>query len=78
MHNDLLKVENESKLYRDVSSRAIINMDEAGPSKYLQQRQRLLKTQEEVANNTQEIKDIKHELSDIKGMLTALIANIQK
>ena len=78
MHNNLLKVENESKLYRDVSSRAIINMDETGHNKYLQQRQRLLKTQEDVANNTQEIKDIKHELSDIKGMLTVLIANIQK
>lgn len=74
----LIKVENESRLFRDPISKSVINKDDTAYNKYLQQRQRLLKTQSDVEKNTSDIKNIKEELSEIKGMLATLVANIQK
>jgi hypothetical protein len=71
-------VENEARLYRDPVNKSIINTDDAGYKKYIQQRQKLLKTQETVENNTRDIKSIKEELSEIKRMLATIVANIQK
>ena len=78
MHNDLIKVENESRLYRDPVTKSVINTDEVGYKKYIQQRQKLKQTQETVERNTHDIKSIKEELSEIKGMLATIVANIQK
>lgn len=78
MHNGLLKVENETRLYRDPVTKSVINTDDVGYKKYLQQRQKLLKTQETVEQNTNDIKSIKEELSEIKGMLATIVASIQK
>lgn len=75
---NLQKVENETKLFRDTTSKAIINTDEIGYQKYLKTRQRLLQTQDVVEKNSIEIKELKHELTDIKEMLAIIIANIQK
>lgn len=77
MHN-LIKVENETRLYRDPVTKSVINTDDVGYKKYIQQRQKLLKTQETVENNTRDIKSIKEELSEIKGMLATIVANIQR
>ena len=80
MHNGegLIKVENESRLFRDPISKSVINKDDGAYNKYLQQRQRLIKTQAEVEKNTSDITNIKEELSEIKGMLATLVASIQK
>lgn len=78
MHNALLKVENESRLYRDPVTKSVINTDDVGYRKYVQQRQKLKQTQETVEQNTNDIKSIKEELSEIKGMLATIAANIQK
>lgn len=78
MHNDLIKVENESRLYRDPVTKSVINTDEVGYKKYIQQRQKLKQTQETVERNTHDIKSIKEELSEIKGMLATIVASIQK
>ena len=80
MHNGegLIKVENESRLFRDPISKSVINKDDSAYNKYLQQRQRLIKTQAEVEKNTTDIINIKEELSEIKGMLATLVASIQK
>ena len=59
MHNDLIKVENESRLYRDPVTKSVINTDEVGYKKYIQQRQKLKQTQETVERNTHDIKSIK-------------------
>lgn len=77
VHN-LLKVENETRLYRDPTTKGIINTDDVGYKKYVQHRQKLLKMQETVDKNTSDISTIKDELGEIKGMLATLIANIQK
>ena len=57
MHNGegLIKVENESRLFRDPISKSVINKDDSAYNKYLQQRQRLIKTQAEVEKNTTDI-----------------------
>jgi hypothetical protein len=78
VHNALLKVENESRLFRDAVTKSVINTDEVGYKKYIQQRQKLKQTQEVVEQNTSDIKSIKEELSEIKGMLATIVANIQK
>jgi hypothetical protein len=80
VHNGegLIKVENESRLFRDPVSKSVINKDDSAYNKYLQQRQRLIKTQADVEKNTNDISNIKEELCEIKGMLATLVANIQK
>lgn len=78
MRNALLKVENEARLYRDPVTKSVINTDDVGYKKYIQQRQKLKQTQATVEQNTNDIKSIKEELSEIKGMLAIIVANIQK
>lgn len=78
MHNGLLKVENETRLFRDASSKAIINKDDAAYERYMLQRKRILESKNALEQNTQDIAEVKQELSDIKNMLAILIANSQK
>lgn len=74
----LLKVENETGLYRDPVSKVVINKDDNLYNKYLQNRQRLINAQQQVEKNTTDINDIKKEVSEIKSMLVTILANIQK
>lgn len=77
MHN-IVKVENESRLYRDLSTGAIINTDSGAREAYLKQRENLLRTKQLAEQNTQDIKDLRGEINDIKHMLTQILANVQK
>lgn len=77
MHNDLLKVENETRLARDPVSRAIINTDNDGYKTYIQNRDRKQAMENAVKQNSEDIQSIKEELGDIKNMLSVLVANIQ-
>lgn len=77
MHN-AIKVENETNLYRDLSSGAIINTDSSGREAYLKQRESLLRTRATTEKNTADIQELKGEISDIKQMLMQILANVQK
>jgi gamma-glutamylcysteine synthetase len=77
VHNDLLKVENETRLARDPVSRAIINTDNDGYKTYIQNRDRKQAMENAVKQNSEDIQSIKEELGDIKNMLSVLVANIQ-
>lgn len=77
MHN-AVKVENETNLYRDLNSGAIINTDSSGREAYLKQRENMLKTRAATEKNTADIQELKGEISDIKQMLTQILANVQK
>jgi hypothetical protein len=77
VHN-AVKVENESKLFRDLNSGAIINTDSGGREAYLKQRENLLRTKQLSEQNTQDIQELRGEISDIKQMLTQILASVQK
>jgi hypothetical protein len=77
VHN-AVKVENESKLYRDLNSGAIVNTDNGGREAYLKQRENLLRTKQLSEQNTQDIQELRGEISDIKQMLTQILASVQK
>ena len=77
MHN-VLKVENENSLYRDLSSGAIINTDSSAREAYLKQRENILRTREATEKNTKNIQELKGEISDIKQMLAQILHNVQK
>ena len=77
MHN-AVKVENETNLYRDLNSGAIINTDSSGREAYLKQRENMLKTRQATEKNTADIQELKGEISDIKQMLMQILANVQK
>ena len=77
MHN-VLKVENENALYRDMSSGAIINKDNSSREAYLKQRENLLRTRDATEKNTKDIQELKGEIGDIKQMLAQILQNVQK
>jgi hypothetical protein len=77
VHN-VLKVENENSLYRDLSSGAIINTDSSAREAYLKQRENILRTREATEKNTKDIQELKGEISDIKQMLAQILHNVQK
>lgn len=77
MHN-AVKVENESRLYRDLNSGAIVSTDNGAREAYLKQRENLLRTKQLAEQNTQDIQDLRGEISDIKQLLTQILANVQK
>ena len=75
---NVVKVENENKLFRDLNSGAIISTDSSAREAYLKQRENLLHTKQLAEQNTQDIKDLRGEIGDIKQMLTQILANVQK
>lgn len=77
MHNDMLKVESETRLLRDPVSRAIINTDDEGYNAYINRREKRRAMENALAKHDDDINNIKQELGDIKQMLSILVANIQ-
>lgn len=77
MHN-LVKVENETTLYKDVVSKVVINKDNTAYENYMQQRARLKAEQEQLKQNTNDIQELKKDIGDIKGMLSIILNSIQK
>ena len=73
-----IKVDNEHRLVRDLSSGAIINTDDSARETYLKNRDKLLRQRQATEQNTQDIQELKGEISDIKHMLTQILANVQK
>jgi hypothetical protein len=77
VHN-LVKVENETTLYKDVVSKVVINKDNTAYENYMQQRARLKAEQEQLKQNTNDIQELKKDIGDIKGMLSIILNSIQK
>lgn len=77
MHN-LVKVENETTLFKDVVSKVVINKDNTAYENYMQQRARLKAEQEQLKQNTNDIQELKKDIGDIKGMLSIILNSIQK
>jgi hypothetical protein len=70
---DYVKVAGHDGLVRDLSSKAIVNMNRSGYQAYVNQRDVMLKRQQQLDENTQDIETIKSDISDIKEMLKILI-----
>lgn len=70
---DYVKVAGHDGLVRDLSSKAIVNTNQAGYQAYINQRDALLKRQNQIDENTQDIETIKSDISDIKEMLKLLL-----
>ena len=66
--SDLIRVENERNLYRDVKSGAIVNTDTFGYSQYISEKERRILEKKE-------LEDVKNELSEIKKLLSELTKN---
>jgi hypothetical protein len=77
VHN-LVKVENETALFKDAVSKAVINKDNTAYENYMQQRARLKAEQEQLKQNTNDIQELKKDIGDIKGMLSIILNSIQK
>lgn len=77
MHN-LVKVENETTLFKDVVSKVVINKDNTAYENYMQQRARLKAEQQQLKQNTEDIQELKKDIGDIKDMLSIILNSIQK
>lgn len=70
---ELIKVENESHLYKDIKTGAILNKDEAGYRSYLAQAAANEAKRQKALTMEQEIDQLKDDVSEIKSMLRLLL-----
>lgn len=70
---EFLKVSGHDALYRDVSSKAIVNTNQSAHEEYLKKRNSVLQEKERISRQEQEINNIKSDISEIKQMLLTLI-----
>lgn len=70
---DYIKVAGHDGLVRDRSNKAIVNMNQSGYQAYVNQRDALVKRQEQIDANTRDIETIKSDMSDIKELLKLLV-----
>ena len=68
-------VEGHNSLVRDMSSNAIISMNDSEFTAYTKRREVEKKRQQQIAAQVQEIECLKTEMLEIKQMLSQLIAN---
>ncbi len=66
-------VKDHSNLYRDSSSKAIVNTDTTGYQAYVSNRDKLLSEKQRIDNVETKVEEIKSDLSDIKNLLTQLV-----
>lgn len=67
-----LKVEGKDGLYRDLSSRAIINTNKTDYQNYMNARNRLNSEKERVDQLEEKVDGIKGDLDEIKSLLRSL------
>jgi len=72
----LVKVQNEINLMKDLGSRAIVNVDVDGYQSYLNQRKKLEMNKNRVDECENQIRTLSHELNEIKCVLKQLVDNI--
>lgn len=72
----LVKVQNEINLMKDLGSRAIVNVDTDGYQSYLNQRRNLEMNKNRVTECENQIRTLSYELTEIKCLLKQLVDNI--
>jgi hypothetical protein len=66
-------VQDHNNLYRDSSSRAIVNTDTTGYQAYVSNRDKLLSDKQRIDQLESKVEEIKDDLSDIKNLLIQLV-----
>ena len=66
-------VKDHSNLYRDSSSKAIVNTDTTGYQAYVSNRDKLLSDKQRIDNLQSKVEEIKGDLTDIKNLLVQLV-----
>jgi hypothetical protein len=66
-------VKDHNNLYRDSSSRAIVNTDTTGYQAYVSNRDKLLSDKQRIDQLESKVEEIKDDLSDIKNLLIQLV-----
>jgi hypothetical protein len=69
----LLKVEQNTSLVRDVSSNAILNNNTSDYQNYIKNKQIALSKTNEVIRQAEQINNLKQDMAEIKQMLATLI-----
>jgi hypothetical protein len=69
----LLKVEQNTSLVRDVSSNAILNNNTSDYQNYIKNKQIALSKTNELSRQAEQINNLKQDITEIKQMLTMLI-----
>ena len=71
--SDILKVEGQEHLIRDVKSNAIINTDKTEYSLYMQRIKTRQKHNDKFKSAVREINNLKHELREIKTLIKEIV-----
>lgn len=75
---NLVKIADQSNLYRDIRTKAIVKIDAGAQQNYVNQRSIAQKQQEMAKGVEQDINMLKKEMADIKEMLNLLIKQIKR
>jgi hypothetical protein len=70
---DKVPVKDHNNLYRDSSSKAIVNKDTTGYEAYVSNRDKLLSDKQRIDNLESKVEEIKGDLTDIKNLLVQLV-----
>ena len=68
-----IPVKDHRNLYRDGSSKAIVNSDSVGYQAYVANREKLLTDKQRIDNLESTVEEIKGDLTDIKNLLVQLV-----
>ena len=71
--SDILKVEGQEHLIRDVKSNAIINTNASEYSLYMKRIKTRQKDNDKFKNAVREINNLKHELREIKTLIKEIV-----
>lgn len=72
MMTDILKVENNNELVRNVKSNAIINVDKSAFNNYLTMVKKKTQEKQDLRDAIREINILKNEMTEIKNLLINL------
>ena len=70
---EVLQVDSNASLVRDVESRAIINTNDSEFETYLKNREIMLSRVNQLQEQNEKINRLENDINDIKNMLTMLI-----
>lgn len=73
----MLKIKDHNNLVRDPASKAIINIDDAGLSAYMQKKESMRIRNEQISKNTKAVEELKSDIKDIKEMMLLLLNKIK-
>lgn len=71
-----IKVKDHPGLMRDPFSKAIVNVDQNSYNTYIEQRTRMQKQAEMIAENRQDVEQLKNEMAEIKNILQQIASKL--